>query len=260
MFKLPDSWAPAGSTAIGTVSDLLAFGRMHLGYGVSPTGKRVLSGELAARMQAVSHDMGTVNIPPMGLGWPLVPFGATTVLSMSGASPGGVAVLAVVPEYDLAFAAFGNDPRALALHDQLLLWLLRQHLAVEVPDFAADSHPGVDLSAYVGTYRSNQLRVDVRMADDQLEETMTYEPLDEVQERIFTRFAGGSFPMPPRRFVAVGSDLFAPAGMPLQAFSGYARQLLVSYHGIRNGRATYRCAGGRMTRRTTPSATKEPRE
>jgi hypothetical protein len=118
----------------------------------------------------------------------------------------------------------------------------------------------VDLSAYVGTYRSNQLRVDVRMADDQLEETMTYEPLDEVQERIFTRFAGGSFPMPPRRFVAVGSDLFAPAGMPLQAFSGYARQLLVSYHGIRNGRATYRCAGGRMTRRTTPSATKEPRE
>jgi CubicO group peptidase (beta-lactamase class C family) len=260
MFKLPDSWAPAGSTAIGTVSDLLAFGRMHLGYGVSPSGKRVLSGELAARMQAVSHDMGTVNVPPMGLGWPLVPFGATTVLSMSGASPGGVAVLAVVPEHDLAFAAFGNDPRALALHDQLLLWLLRQHLAVEVPDFAADSHPGVDLSAYVGTYRSNQLRVDVRMADDQLEETMTYEPLDEVQERIFTRFAGGSFPMPPRRFVAVGSDLFAPAGMPLQAFSGYARQLLVSYHGIRNGRATYRCAGGRMTRRTTPSATKEPRE
>jgi CubicO group peptidase (beta-lactamase class C family) len=252
MFKLPDSWAPAGSTPIGTISDLLAFGRMHLGHGVSPSGRRVLSGELVARMQAVSHDMGTANVPPMGLGWPLVPFGPTTVLSMSGASPGGVAVLAVVPEYDLAFAAFGNDPRALALHDQLLLWLLRQHLAVEVPDFVADSRPGVDLSAYVGTYRSNQLRVDVRMVDDQLEETMTYEPLDEVQERIFTRFAGGSFPIPSRRFIAVGSDLFAPVGMPLQAFSGYARQLLISYHGIRDGRATYRCAGGRMTRRTTP--------
>ena len=100
--------------------------------------------------------------------------------------------------------AFGNDPRAMALHDQLLLWLLRQHLAVEVPDFAADSHPGADLSPYVGTYRSNQLRVDVRMVDGQLEETMTYEPLDAVQERIFTKFAGGSFPVPPRRFVPVG--------------------------------------------------------
>lgn len=260
MFKLPDSWAPAGSTPIGTISDLLAFGRTHLDHGVSPLGQHVLSGESTARMQAVSHDMGTANVPPMGLGWPLVPFGATTVLSMSGASPGGVAVLAVVPEHDLAFAAFGNDPRAMALHDQLLLWLLRQHLAVEVPDFAADSHPGADLSPYVGTYRSNQLRVDVRMVDGQLEETMTYEPLDAVQERIFTKFAGGSFPVPPRRFVPVGRDLFAPAGMPLQTFSGYARQLLVSYHGIRDGRATHRCAGGRMTRRATPSETEEPRE
>jgi hypothetical protein len=73
----------------------------------------------------------------------------------------------------------------------------------------------VDLSPYAGTYRSNQLRVDVRVVDGQLEETMTYEPLDEVQERIFTRFAGGSFPVPLWRFVAVGRDLFAPAGMPL---------------------------------------------
>jgi CubicO group peptidase (beta-lactamase class C family) len=39
MFKLPDSWAPAGSTPIGTISDLLAFGRMHLADGVSPSGK-----------------------------------------------------------------------------------------------------------------------------------------------------------------------------------------------------------------------------
>jgi CubicO group peptidase (beta-lactamase class C family) len=250
MFKLPDSWAPAGSTPIGTISDLLAFGRTHLAHGVSPSGEVVLSRESTARMQALSHDMGTANVPPIGLGWPLMPFGATTVLSMSGASPGGVAVLAVVPEHDLAFAAFGNDPRAMALHDQLLLSLLRQHFAVEVPDFAAESRPGADLSPYAGTYRSNQLRVDVRMVDGQLEETMTYEPLDDVQERIFTRFAGGSFPVRPRRFVAVGRDLFAPAGMPLQAFSGYARQLLVSYHGIRDGRATYRCAGGRMTRLT----------
>ena len=78
---------------------------------------------------------------------------------------------------------------------------------------------------------------------------MTYEPLDDVQERIFTRFAGGSFPFPSRRFAPIGRNLFAPAGMPLQAFNGYSRQLLVSYHGIGAGGANYRCAGGRMTPR-----------
>jgi CubicO group peptidase (beta-lactamase class C family) len=249
MFMLPETWAPAGSTAIGTIRDLLAFGRTHLAGGVSPAGKRVLAGESTARMQTVAHDVGTPNIPPIGLGWLLMPFGKTTVLSHSGASPGGVAVLAVVPEHDLVFAAFGNDPRAMALHDQILLWLLRDRLNVAVPDFVADTTPVRDLTPYAGTYRSNQLRVDVRVVDDELEETMTYEPLDDVQERIFTRMAGGFYPAPPRRFVPIGTDLFAPAGMPLQAFTGYSRHLLVSYHGMSDGHAQYRCAGGRMTRR-----------
>lgn len=249
IFMLPDTWAPAGSTPIGTISDLLAFARTYLAGGVSPVGKRVLSRESTARMQSVSHDMGTPNAPPIGLGWLLVPCGKTTVLSMSGASPGGVAVLAVVPEHDLAFAAFGNDPRAMALHDQILLWLLRQHLNVEVPDLVADTTPVGNLTPYAGTYRSNQLRVDVSVVDGQLEERVTYEPLDEAQRRIVEGFSGGSFSAPPRRFVPIREGLFAPAGMPLGAFHGYSRILLVSYHGVSNGRAAYRCAGGRMTRR-----------
>jgi hypothetical protein len=183
------------------------------------------------------------------MGWLLMPFGQTTVLSHSGASPGGVALLAVVPDHDLVFAAFGNDPRAMALHDQVLLWLLRHHLGEGVPHLALDLAPAGDLAPYAGTYRSNQLRVDVTAVDGGLEERITYEPLDAEQERIFTAFSGGSFPAPPRRLVPVGKDLFAPAGMPLEAFTGYLRQLLVSYHGARAGRPRYRCAGGRMTRR-----------
>jgi CubicO group peptidase (beta-lactamase class C family) len=249
MFKLPDTWGPAGSTPIGTVHDLLAFGRTHLAGGVAPTGTRVLSAESAARMRTVAFDMHTPNVPPIGLGWLLVPFGGTTVLSMSGASPGGVAVLAVAPELDLVFVAFGNDPRAMALHDRLLLWLLRELGGVEVPDLVTATTPAGDLDRYAGTYRSNQLRVDVGVVDGQLEERMTYEPLDDEQQRVFTRFSGGQYPFPPRRFAAVGEDLFAPAGMPLHAFSGYSRMLLVSYHGVRDGRCGYRCAGGRMTRR-----------
>jgi CubicO group peptidase (beta-lactamase class C family) len=239
MFKLPDSWAPAGATPIGTVRDLLALGRTHLADGVSPSGRRVLSSKSTARMRSVSFDMGTPNVPPVGLGWLLMPFGRTTVLSHSGASPGGAALLAVVPEHDLVFAAFGNDMRVVALVDQILLWLLRDHLGVEVPDLIGDTTPVSDLAGYAGTYRSNQMRVDVRVVDGQLEETMTYEPLDDEQARIFAGFAGVSLPsaVPPRRFVPIQKDVFAPAGMPLQAFTGYSRNLLVSYHGVEDGQA-----------------------
>jgi hypothetical protein len=137
----------------------------------------------------------------------------------------------------------------MALHDQLILWLLREHLHVEVPDLISGRAPVIDLKPYAGTYRSNQLRVDVCVVDGQLEETVTYEPLDDMQAQIFTAFAGGSVAAPPRRLVPIGIDLFAPAGMPLAAFNGYSRVMLVSYHGVRDGHASYRCAGGRMTRR-----------
>ncbi|HXM58883.1 MAG TPA: serine hydrolase domain-containing protein [Candidatus Dormibacteraeota bacterium] len=250
MFMLPDSWAPAGATPIGTVSDLLALGRTHLAGGMSPSGARVLAGESAARMRAVAHDMRTPNVPPMGLGWPLLPFGNTTVMSMSGASPGGLAILAVVPEHDLVFTAFGNDPRVLMLHDQVLLWLLREHLSIEVPALVPQTTPvDLSLSRYAGTYRSNQMSVQVSVVDGQLEEKATYEPVDEAQARLFSKFAGGSFEFPPRRLVPVREDLFAPAGMPPSTFDGYARMLLTSFHGVRDGRSTYRCPGGRMTRR-----------
>jgi hypothetical protein len=127
-------------------------------------------------MQTVSHDMGTPNVPPIGYGWLLMPFGTTTVLSMTGASPGGVAVLAVVPEHDFAFAAFGNDPRAMQLHDRLLLTLLHDRFGVQPKVLGGDEHQAVDLAHYAGTYRSNQLRVDIRVVDGELEETTTYEP------------------------------------------------------------------------------------
>jgi CubicO group peptidase (beta-lactamase class C family) len=253
MFMLPDTWAPAGATPIGTIRDLLAFARTHLAGGVSPSGNHVLSRESVTGMHMVAYDMGTPNLPPLGLGWLLLPFGDTTVLAFSGASPGGAALLVVVPAHDLAFAAFGNDPRAFALHDRLLLWLLREHLHIAVPDLVAETTPVDDLTPYAGTYRSNQLRVDVSVVDGHLEEHVTYEPLDDEQERIWTRFAGGSFLFPSRRFVPIRTDLFAPVGMPLAAFNGYARLQLVSYHGGSAGHAQYRCAGGRLTRRDPAS-------
>ncbi|WP_327003651.1 beta-lactamase family protein [Dactylosporangium sp. NBC_01737] len=238
MFMLPDTWAPAGGTPIGTVADLLALGRVHLAGGAS-----------ARLMRTVSHDMGTPNLPPVGMGWLLPTFGGATVMTMTGASPGGVAVLAVAPEHDLVFAAYGNDPRALALHDELLPSLLPGRLDVAaIRPLPAEP----DLARYAGTYRSDQLRVDVRVVDGELEEQITYEPADGVQEATFTGFAGGPFVVPPMRYAPVGRDLFAPAGMPVGELDLTSRQYLISYHGDTGDGPTHRCAGGRMTRRVTP--------
>ena len=249
MFTLPDTWGPAGGTPIGSVADLLAFGRTHLSGGVSPTGTRVLSAESTALMQQVAFDMRTPNTPPMGLGWVRYPFGDTTVLAMSGASPGGVSILCVLPEHDLVFTAFGNTSGAIVLHDQILRHLLGEHLGVRIPRLVADPAAAVDLTPYVGTYRSNQLRVEVSVVDGQLEERTTYEPADPSQERIFTEFVGGTTAAPPRRLVPIRPGLFAPAGFPLETFDGYLRLLLVSYHDIRDGQARFRNNGGRLTRR-----------
>ncbi|GAA3304705.1 beta-lactamase family protein [Dactylosporangium vinaceum] len=234
MFKLPDTWAAAGASAIGTVGDLLTLGRAHL--------------RADNPMAVKTHDMGVANVPAIGMGWLLEDFGSVTVLCMSGASPGGVAVLAVVPALDLVFAAYGNDPRAFALHNELLPWLVGQHTPVTFRPLPAA--PAEDLERYAGTYRSQQLRVDVRVVDGQLEETVTYEPADADQEAIFTAFAGGTVAAPPHRYAPVAKDLFAPAGLPLESLTGYSRVYLVSYLGDEHGHPTHRCAGGRMTKRT----------
>ncbi len=226
MFMLPGTWAPAGATPIGTVADLLSFGRA-VGDG------RLLPETSAARMRSVSIDLGTPVMSAIGLGWLIRTVGDTTVLTMSGASPGGVAVLAVMPEKDLVFAGFGNDPRALSLLDELV-----ESLAGS-PDPGSFSPVPQDLRRYEGTYRSDQLRIDVRAVGGELEETITYEPSDADQERIFTGFVGGPFSAPPMRYVPVGDGLFAPAGMPVSP------HYLVAY--LRGG--MYRCSGGRMTRR-----------
>jgi CubicO group peptidase (beta-lactamase class C family) len=254
MFMLPESLSACGSTPIGTIADLLAFARTHLGDGVAPSDERVLSSELTRLMRTVTFDMGTPNVSVMGLGWPMIRFGDTTVLSHGGGSPGGSAALIVVPEHELAFAAFGNSAAAGALHDQLVLWLLRDYLGLHIPDVVSTTVEVADLSAYEGTYRSDQLRVDVRAVDGQLEEVMTYEPRDATQARIFGHFTGGQFPMPPRRLVPVSDGLFAPAGAPLAMFNGLGRVVLVSFHGWKDGRPAYRSTGGRMSRRQASSA------
>jgi hypothetical protein len=126
-------------------------------------GTRVLSAEMVERMHTVSHDMGRGESAAVGLGLLLIPFGDTTVLSMSGASPGGVAVLAPSCASSTSCSRPSAERAAVAgPARRAAVWLIRQHVPVTFPPL---TRPKTNLTGTPGTYRSHQLRVDVRVVD-----------------------------------------------------------------------------------------------
>ncbi|MFF3404297.1 serine hydrolase domain-containing protein [Streptomyces sp. NPDC002659] len=233
MFALPASIAAAGSTPIGTVADLLAFGRTHLADGVAPSGTRVLARELARLMQTMTHDMTTPSMPPVGLGWWLMPFGQTVGLFHGGGSPGGTSALLVVPDQGFVFAAYGNGPAAASLHDRLILWLLRDHLSLDVPETPAGPSAARSLRVYEGTYLSHQVRTELRAAGEGLVRTVAYEPIDDDHARMLARFFSGGTVLPVETtvMVPVGGGLFTPAGQqPPVPVGPWGRLSVMSFH------------------------------
>lgn len=254
LFMLPENWSSCGSTPIVTIRDLLAFARTHLNRGTSPPGRQVLSPESVRQMQTLNVDMELPNSFPYGLGWSLLQFGETTVLWHGGGSPGGSSALAVIPSHDLAFAAFANDIRGGVLHDELLMWLLRDYLGLSVPDVVTETEPVADLERYVGTYRADQMRVEIRVADGQLEQAQTIEPRDETHRAIMDAFTGSMPPPAPQRLVAVREDLFAPEGLALESFTSIrGRSALISFLGYESGAPTFRGTANRLMRREPAS-------
>ncbi|WP_279581767.1 serine hydrolase domain-containing protein [Fodinicola feengrottensis] len=233
LFALPPSGAAAGSTAVVTIADLLAFARTHLANGRSPSGRRVLSAEFSALMRTVTHDMQTPNIPPIGYGWWLLQFGSTVAMWHIGGTPGCTSHLIVLPDYDFAFAAFGSGPGAPLRHERHTLWLLRDYLGLEVPvtvtfDAATSVDDAAKLAGYAGTYRTLQYRHDVRTVEGHLEHSVTFEPMDSDHARLGA-YAGGP---QPTKLAPVSNGIFAPADRPAESFTGpFGRMNLVSFHG-----------------------------
>lgn len=250
VFALPASGAAAGASPIVTIADLLAFARTHLADGVSPTGTRVLATELSELMRTVTHDMRTPNVPPIGLGWWLIPFGSTIGLWHQGGSPGGTSTLIVSPEHDLAFAAFGNGPSAAVFHDRLMLWL-REYLGLDVLDsLVRPAHDARDVSAYEGTYHAFQFRHDLSAVDRDLEHVSTFHPIDDDHARTLTGYSGGTLDQR-TRLTPVGEGLLAPAGQPVEAFTGVSGRIgLMSFHGTTGeGKPAYFSQRLRLARR-----------
>ena len=240
LFMLPVSAAPAGATPIVTVPDLIAFARTHLADGVAPNGTRVLSAELCRAMRTPTFDLKTPNAPPIGLGWFLPSIGGTTSWWHGGGSPGGTSGLTVFPEYDLVIASFGTGPGSSPLHDRLVNTVLREHLGLTVEPPFSEAETTLPMSHYAGDYEAFESRAEVRAGKgaDEIDVTSHYLPASEEQKEVLELYSGSSVAPPTVTYSAIHDNLFAPAGLPKDFFSGvWGRMALLSFHEV--GRRRY---------------------
>jgi CubicO group peptidase (beta-lactamase class C family) len=217
-FMLPYAGAPAGTTVITTIGDLLRFARIHIGGGVTPEGMRVLSGESARAMATeTAHDPGLYDYR-VGLGWQLPPFGGTHVLAHMGGSYGGVATIIIVPEQRFAYAAFGNSTTARPLHDRMHEFVLEELLGVPGADRIRPDGSVVNPARYVGIYERQYIRTTVEAdADGGLTIGESFsDPDDQRAQRI--EYSGVDVP-PPVPVKRVTETLFVPADQPIDGLT-----------------------------------------
>ncbi len=186
----PTSRAGSGSTCLSTVSDVLAFGRMHLDDGVAPNGHRVLSAESARLMREPCYDLGVQSAPPVGLAWWLLPMGGTTAVVHAGGSPGATSSLYLFPEHDTVSTSFATGPDSQLLNDLVHSAVAEELTHSPAPQVPAGPVAPATYQAASGEYRSFQRRVVVEPRGDRLEVSGYFEPYDETHRQQHERHTG----------------------------------------------------------------------
>jgi hypothetical protein len=146
-----------------SASDLLAFGRMHLDGGAP-----VLSQASVDAMQAeqvLLDDPYTLG-RAWGLGWILPVQG---VIGHDGATLGQYAFYRLHPETGTAIALLTNGPGARAVFEALAAEVFTPLCGAVLPVGqvpAAEPPPIEDRGRFVGDYERQEVRIEVRPADD----------------------------------------------------------------------------------------------
>jgi CubicO group peptidase (beta-lactamase class C family) len=253
-FMLPYSMAPAGSTIITTIDDLLRFARVHLAGGLTPGGDRVLGYESVAAMATETIREEAMAGFGVGLGWLLPPFRPMQVLMHTGGSYGGLSSLIVVPERQFACAAFGNSTSAATIHQQLHDFALQEMLGLPVPEPLEPVATGIEPSHYTGTFHKQYTRTAITEGEDGgLTATVTLE-YDDSQRELFREYSGRD-EYPPFPLHPVTPSFFVPGGPPTDSIplSRMPTAGLTFLDPDDRGRFQYMSSGLRISRRVLPS-------
>jgi CubicO group peptidase (beta-lactamase class C family) len=169
---LPRTMAPVGTTLVFNVTDLLAFGRMHLALGVADNGKRIVSEASARAMATRTIDAPTSAVAGFGLGWMHAVIDGRVVLSHGGGSNGGRSLVMVIPDLGLVLASFVNSsaPGELQteLHDRLAARYGVAGARVSVSEPIPSSSGPIDRTRFLGTFRRKSTRSTIRADGDKL--------------------------------------------------------------------------------------------
>ena len=235
-WDMPRAQAPAGSTPCATAEALLAFARMHIDEGRTPSGAQLLSPSSARVMQEQHATLpgGGEGQAGWGLGWMRFNWDGHHVVGHDGGTMGQNSSLRVLPNERFAVAVLTNTNFAgTMLAGRIMRWLFGEVAGVETPPWPKppDVSPQFDLEPYAGTYEKIGTRTTITLRDDAL----------------WVQYKGtGPLPstdMPQQRLYPVAHGSFLQQEFAPSIFSP------VSFHEFKDGRPAYFFASYRLTRR-----------
>ena len=149
---LARAYAPAGTTAISTVTDLLRFAAMHL------------EDASLAELRTVHAEVSIYGwLDSWCLGWARFNWGGGQVWGWDGVVTGERSVLRILPERQAAVVLMTNGSTGRAMYRSLFADLMESLYGIRVPPLRLDPSPAAagDLSRFAGVYAWPDRRVEV---------------------------------------------------------------------------------------------------
>ena len=184
VWGLPRSVGPAGLVT-STVSDVLAFARLHLAGGTTPDGQRLLAEASATAMTEHQADLPDKHVlgDSWGLGWIRFGWDGQRLYGHDGNTLGQAAFLRVLPSQGLAVTLLTNGGNTRDLYEDLYREIFAELAGLAMPaPVAPPAEPvEVDVTPYVGAYERASVRMEVEAtADGPLLRTILTGPLAEL--------------------------------------------------------------------------------
>lgn len=205
-WMLPRSMGPAGLIN-STVSDVLAFARMHLSGGVAADGTRVLSEAAVARMQQHEVDMPDPYSlgDAWGVGWILFDWDGRRLYGHDGNTIGQASFLRILPDEGIAVTLLTNGGNTHDLYVELFDEIFTTLADLHVPTgLVPPEKPFADdFTPFEGVYDRAGVRTEIFRDDEGLRMRTTLTgPLaallpDPVQENPLVGVRPGEFVMRP---------------------------------------------------------------